>query len=87
MFTPEQQEFKCLMAPEALAPVANVWGKPGATTALRAKLTNAELEGALQLAWRRAAVNKPQKHRIQNASDRRDRVFSSETKKRRAPRF
>ena len=27
MFTPEQQEFKCMMEPEAFAPVPNAWGK------------------------------------------------------------
>ena len=32
MFSPEQQEFKCMMAPEAFAPVPNAWGQRGATT-------------------------------------------------------
>lgn len=85
MFTPEQQEFTCLMAPEAFAPVANAWGKRGATTALLAKTTHAELEDALRRAWRRAAINKPQEHRIHDASDRRRRVHSSAAKKRRTP--
>jgi hypothetical protein len=26
-FTPDEQEFKCLMAPEAFWPVPNAWGK------------------------------------------------------------
>lgn len=54
MFTPEEQEFKCMMAPEAFAPMPNAWGRRGATTAILAKLTTAELEDALRLAWRRA---------------------------------
>jgi hypothetical protein len=54
MFTPEQQEFKCMMAPEAFAPVPNAWGKRGATTAILSQLTTAELEDALRAAWRRA---------------------------------
>ena len=54
MFTPEEQEFKCMMAPEAFAPVPNAWGKRGATTAILSKLTTAELEDALRTAWRRA---------------------------------
>ena len=54
MFTPEEQEFKCMMAPEAFAPVPNAWGKRGATTAILSKLTIAELEDALRTAWRRA---------------------------------
>ena len=58
MFTPEQQEFKCMMAPEAFAPVPNAWGKRGATTAILSKLTLAELENALRTAWSRAASKK-----------------------------
>ena len=26
-FTPDEQEFKCMMAPEAFAPVPNAWGR------------------------------------------------------------
>ena len=58
MFTPEQQECKCMMAPEAFAPVPNAWGKRGATTAILSKLTYAELENALRTAWSRAASKK-----------------------------
>lgn len=54
MFTPEEQEFKCLLAPEAFAPVPNTWGRRGATTAILSKLTTAELEDALRTAWRQA---------------------------------
>jgi hypothetical protein len=59
MFTPEQQEFKCMMAREAFAPVPNAWGKRCATTAILAKLTNAELENALRMAWNRATSKRP----------------------------
>jgi len=58
MFSPEEQEFKCMMAPEALAPVPNAWGKRGATTAILSKLTTAELEDALRTAWRRSMSKK-----------------------------
>jgi hypothetical protein len=58
MFTPEEQEFKCMMAPEAFAPVPNAWGKRGATTAIISKLSIAELEDALRAAWRRAMSKK-----------------------------
>ena len=58
MFTPEEQEFKCMMAPEAFAPVPNAWGKRGATTAILSKLTIAELEDAVRAAWRRAMSKK-----------------------------
>ena len=58
MFSPEQQEFKCMMAPEAFAPVPNAWGRRGATTAILSRLTIAELEDALRAAWSRAASKK-----------------------------
>lgn len=59
MFTPEQQEFKCMMAPEAFTPVPNAWGKRGATTATLVKLSVGELEDALRMAWNRAVSKKP----------------------------
>jgi hypothetical protein len=59
MFTPEQQEFKCMMAPDAFAPVPNAWGRRGATTANLINLSNAELEDALRIAWHRAISKKP----------------------------
>jgi hypothetical protein len=58
MFSPEQQEFKCMMAPEAFAPVPNAWGKRGATTAVLSKLTTEELDDALRTAWSRAVPKK-----------------------------
>ena len=58
MFSPEEQEFKCMMAPDAFAPVPNAWGKRGATTAILSKLTIAELENALRTAWSRPASKK-----------------------------
>lgn len=70
MFTPEQQEFKCMMAPEAFAPIPNAWGKRGATTAILAKLTNAELEDALRIAWTRAASENPRATRSEKRETR-----------------
>ena len=58
MFTPEEPEFTCMMAPHAFAPVPNAWGKRGATTGILSKLTIAELEDALRTAWRRAMSKK-----------------------------
>ena len=58
MFTPEQQEFKCMMAPEAFTPVPNAWGQRGATTAILSRLSLAELEDALRTAWSRAVSKK-----------------------------
>lgn len=70
MFTPEQQEFKCMMAPEAFAPIPNAWGKRGATTAILAKLTPTELEDALRIAWARAASKKPRATRSEKREAR-----------------
>jgi YjbR len=52
--SPDEQEFKCMMAPEAFAPVPNAWGKQGWTTATLAALSTAELGQALEMAWRHA---------------------------------
>ena len=53
-FTPDEQELKCLTAPDAFAPVPNAWGKQGWTIATLAKLTSGELKSALETAWRHA---------------------------------
>ena len=58
MFSPEEQEFKCMMAPEAFAPVPNAWGRRGATTASLSRLPIAELEDALRSTWRGAMSKK-----------------------------
>jgi hypothetical protein len=54
-FTPDEQEFKCMMAPEAFAPVPNAWGQQGWTTATLSKLSAAELKDALATAWAHAS--------------------------------
>jgi hypothetical protein len=58
IFTPDEQEFKCMMAPDAFVPVPNAWGKKGATTATLSKLKPAELESALEMAWAHALPKK-----------------------------
>lgn len=50
-FTPDEQQLKCLTAPEAFAPVPNAWGAQGWTTATLVKLSVAELRSALETAW------------------------------------
>ena len=54
--SPDEQEFKCMMAPEAFTPVPNAWGRQGWTVATLSKLSVAELKDALDLAWRRGAA-------------------------------
>ena len=60
-FTPDEQEFKCMMAPEAFAPVPNAWGRQGWTTATLSKLGQAELKSALETAWAHAVAKKPRR--------------------------
>lgn len=54
-FTPEEQSFKSMMAPQAFAPVPNAWGRQGWTTILLAAMDVSELRDALETAWRHAA--------------------------------
>jgi hypothetical protein len=58
-FSPDEQEFKCMLAPEAFAPIGGAWGKQGWTTATLSALSVAELRDALETAWRHAV---PKKH-------------------------
>lgn len=55
---PEEQEFKCLLAPEAFAPVGNAWGRQGWTTVRLEALSASELRNALEIAWRHAVPKK-----------------------------
>jgi hypothetical protein len=57
-FTPDEQEFKCMMAPEAFTAIPNAWGRQGWTTADLSKLSGAELRSALATAWAHAAPKK-----------------------------
>ena len=58
-FSPDEQEFKCMMVPEAFAPVPNAWGRQGWTTVELARLGLAELANALEIAWAHAVQRKP----------------------------
>lgn len=60
-FSPDEQEFKCMMAPEAFAPIPNAWGKQGWTAAALSELTEADLANALETAWRHALPKKPKR--------------------------
>jgi hypothetical protein len=55
---PEEQAFKCMMAPHAFAPVPNAWGRQGWTTILLGAIDVGELRDALETAWRHAAKKK-----------------------------
>ena len=53
-FAPDEQALKTTVAPEAFQPIPNAWGARGWTVATLAKLSEAELAAALELAWKRA---------------------------------
>ena len=53
-FTPDEQELKCITAPDAFSPVPNAWGQQGWTTATLAALSVKELAHALEMAWQHA---------------------------------
>ncbi|MBP1846009.1 hypothetical protein J2046_004283 [Rhizobium petrolearium] len=53
-FTPDEQQFKCMMLPEAFSPVQNAWGRQGWTTGILSKLDRADLRDALEMAWKHA---------------------------------
>ena len=60
-FTPEEQEFKCMLAPQAFAPIPNAWGRQGWTTATLSRLSKAELQDALKIAWAHGTAKKGRK--------------------------
>ncbi|KFC72467.1 hypothetical protein FF80_00222 [Devosia sp. LC5] len=48
--TPDEQEFKCQLAPQIFQPVNNAWGRKGWTTVILANATEADLAAALSMA-------------------------------------
>jgi uncharacterized protein len=62
-FAPEEQEFKCMLAPETFEPVFGGWGRMGWTTATLSKLSAAELRSALETAYAHALPKKPKSRR------------------------
>ena len=61
-FTPDEQEFKCQLAPEVFEPLDNAWGRQGWTTARLAAATEDDLRAALEMAYAHA-VGKPKRKR------------------------
>jgi hypothetical protein len=60
-FAPDEQEFKCLLAPDAFAPIPNAWGPQGWTVAQLSALDEADLRAALEIAWRHGQKAKGRK--------------------------
>ena len=48
-FTPDEQDFKCMMLPEAFSRIPNAWGQQGWTAARLTGLSRADLEAAAKL--------------------------------------
>ena len=53
-FTPDEQELKCLTAPDGFKRIPNTWGVQGWTTLTLKAVTSAEMKAALETAWRHA---------------------------------
>lgn len=49
-FTPDEQVFKCQLAPDVFVPIPNGWGRRGWTTALLHAASKRDLAAALQMA-------------------------------------
>ena len=49
-FTPDEQEFKCQLAPDVFEPVDNAWGRQGWTTVRLGAATEDDLRAALEMA-------------------------------------
>lgn len=60
-FTPEEQEFKCMVAPELFQAIDNGWGRQGWTTILIAPASEADIAAALAIAHAHAVATKPGK--------------------------
>ncbi len=60
-FTPDEQEFKVMMAPDAFAPIENAWGRQGWTLVRLDAVGEDELRGALEMAHRHAVGTKPRR--------------------------
>jgi hypothetical protein len=56
--TPEEQEFKVMMAPEVFTPIPNKWGTSGWTTVNLKAIGKAELRAALEMAWEHGRAKK-----------------------------
>jgi hypothetical protein len=61
---PEEQDFICMMTPEAFAPVSGGWGRQGWTRAELSQLDEPRLAKALETAWAHALPKpKPSRRR------------------------
>jgi hypothetical protein len=59
--TPDEQEFKVMMAPAAFAPLDNAWGKQGWTSVDLSAVADDELAAAIRIAWEHGRAKPPRK--------------------------
>lgn len=59
--TPDEQEFRVLMAPEIFSVIPNAWGRQGWTAVELAAISLDELEAALRMAWAHGRARQPGK--------------------------
>lgn len=60
-FTPDEQEFKCQLAPEIFEAIDNGWGRQGWTTMYLRPATEQDIAAALEMAHAHAVPSKPKK--------------------------
>jgi hypothetical protein len=48
--TPDEQEFKCQLAPDLFTPLSNAWGRQGWTSIALAPATDDDLQAVLEMA-------------------------------------
>ena len=53
-FTPDEQEFKCMLLPTAFSIIPNGFGRMGWTTGILANMTRDDLQAALEMAYQHA---------------------------------
>lgn len=56
-FTPDEQDFKCQLAPEVFTPIDNAWGRQGWTMATLGAASADDLRSALEMAYAHALGN------------------------------
>lgn len=56
--TPDEQEFKCMMAPDLFTAIDNGWGRQGWTRFDIAAASDQDVHAALEMAWRHAQPRK-----------------------------
>lgn len=61
--TPDEQEFKVMLAPEAFRPIDNGWGRQGWTTLVLDRVDEEELRVALEMAYAHAQLKPKGKRR------------------------